>query len=467
MKIRTLFFLSPALLAGCLVGPNYRRPAVALPDAFHGAPPGASEKSLADIKWSELFHDDTLKQLIETALEQNFDLRMAAERVQEARARFRIARGGQFPSISAGAQFDASRPALIGSNRELPPAYTSLDASYTQAGGLFAWELDVWGRLRRLSESAKAQYLASEEGRRAVIVSLVGDVADGYYTLRERDLELEIARNTRRIADDNLRLVRLRHDRGAATGLDVHQAEELYYTALAQIALTEGDIAQAEDAMSLLVGKPPGDIPRGKVGIHDFRFPEEIPPGLPSSLLERRPDIRQAEETLIAANAQIGAARANYFPQITLTGFVQGQSRALSELLTGPARFFNFASGAAVPVFTGGQVRAGVRLTEAQMREMAIAYQKTIYNALREVSDALIRYDRTREQLRQEENLVQSLVETSRLSNLRYLGGLDSYLQVLDAERNLFQGQLTLARLRLQGMLSFVDIYKALGGGWQ
>ena len=215
-----------------------------------------------------------------------------------------------------------------------------------------------------------------------------------------------------------------------------------------------------------MLAKAPGNIPRGK-GINEFLFPEEIAPGLPSSLLERRPDIRQAEQTLIAANAQIGAARALYFPQITLTGFMEGQSRALTELLTRPAQFSNISISALVPVFTGGQVRARVRLSEAQMREMAIAYQKTIYNALREVSDALVAYDRSREQLRQEEMLVQALSETSRLSNLRYRGGLDSYLQVLDSERNLFQGQLTLARLRLQGILSFVNIYRALGGGWE
>ena len=275
-------------------------------------------------------------------------------------------------------------------------------------------------------------------------------MAGNYFTLRERDLELEISHNTKRIAEDNLRLVRLRHERGAATGLDVHQAEQLVYTASTQIAQTERDIAETENALSLLLAKAPGDIPRGK-GINEFHFPEEIPPGLPSSLLERRPDIRQAEQTLIAANAQIGAARALYFPDISLTGFVEGQSRALTELLTRPAQFSNTTISALAPVFTGGQVRAHVRLSEAQMREMAIAYQKTIYNALREVSDALVGYDRSREQLRQEEMLVNALSETSRLSNLRYRGGLDSYLQVLDADRNLFQGQLTSRQIEAAG----------------
>jgi multidrug efflux system outer membrane protein len=461
-----LILLIPALLAaGCVLGPNYRRPAVPLPDQFQGAPSDVSNASVADMKWSDLFRDETLKELIATALKQNFDIRMAAERVQEARARFALTRADQIPSISAGAQLTASRPPIIGANY-YAPGVTTLDVSYSQAGALFSWELDLWGRLRRLSESAKAQYLASEEGRRAVVVSLIGDTAGDYFTLRERDMELDIARNTERIAEDNLRLVRLRHDRGAATGLDVHQAEELLYTASAQIALTEGDIAETENALSLLLAKPPGGVPRGQ-GINEFHLPEEIPPGLPSSLLERRPDIRQAEQTLIAANARIGVARAYYFPQISLTGFMEGQSRALLELISGPARFVNLSASALAPVFTGGKEHAQVLLSEAQMREMTLAYQKTIYNALREVSDALVRYDRTREQLAQEEMLVQALEETSRLSALRYRGGLDSYLQVLDAERNLFQGQLALARLRLQGMLSFVDIYRALGGGWQ
>jgi len=465
MRTRLLVAWIPLLFSGCLLGPNYQRPAVPLPKDFRGQAQETADASIGDRKWSELFHDETLNELMAAALKQNFDVAMAAERVQQARARLGLARSNQMPYLSAAAQLTANRPSLIGVNY-YAPGVPSIDASYSQAGGLLSWELDLWGRLRRLSEAAKAQYLASEEGRRAVVVSLVGDLAGNYFTLRERDRELEIARNTRQIAEDNLRLVRLRHDRGAATGLDVHQAEELLYTAAAQIAQTEAEIAETEDALSLLLAHAPGSIPRGK-GINEFHLPEVVPPGLPSALLERRPDIRQAEQTLIAANAQIGVARAYYFPQISLTGFAEGQSRALSELLTGPARFMNISASALVPIFTGGQLRSRVKLSEAAMREMVLAYQKTIYNALREVSDALVRYDRTRDQHAQQERLVEALSETSRLSNLRYRGGLDSYLQVLDAERNLFQGQLVLSRVRLQGILSFVDIYRALGGGWQ
>jgi multidrug efflux system outer membrane protein len=467
MKARLSCLLLTLLATGCAVGPNYKRPAIQPPGQYRGAPAGGTAASLADAKWFDLFQDETLKQLVTTALENNFDLGIASERVLQARARFRISQAAQFPLLGAQGQFNASRPSSAGANTGVTPG-TSLDVSYTQAGLALSWELDFWGRVRRLKESARAQYLATEEGRRGVVVSLIGDVAGGYFTLREADLELDIAGRTRDIAAQNLKLVELRHDRGAATGLDVSQAEQFLYTATAQIASTQRDIAQSENALSLLLGRIPGDIARGKT-LDQFNFPAEVPPGLPSSLLERRPDIRQAEETLIAANAQIGVAKALYFPQISLSGFIGGQSRALSDLFTAPARdwFGGPSANLLLPIFDAGQIRAGVRLSEAQKREMVLTYQKNIYNAFREVSDALSGYDHTRQQRAQQELLVNALTETNRLSTLRYQGGLDSYLQVLDAERNLFQGQLALAKLRLQESLSFVQIYRALGGGWQ
>jgi multidrug efflux system outer membrane protein len=287
-----------------------------------------------------------------------------------------------------------------------------------------------------------------------------------YFLLRERDLELEIAQRTRDIAQDNLRLVELRHARGAATGLDVYEAQQFLYTATAQIASAQRDIAQAENAISLLVGKAPGDITRGKA-LAELEPPAQVPPGLPSSLLERRPDIREAEQNLIAANARIGAAKALYFPQITLTGFLGGQTVALQRLFEGPERQQVIAPAAVLPLFNAGQIRAGVHYSEAQEREMVIAYRKAIYTGLREVSDALVGYTGTREQRTQQALLVKALEESTRLSNLRYKGGLDSYLQVLVSERNLFQGRLVLAQLRLSEMQSFVELYRALGGGWQ
>jgi multidrug efflux system outer membrane protein len=451
------------LLSGCAVGPNYKRPAVAVPDQYRGAALDAA--SLADKKWSDLFQDDALRQLIETALQHNFDLGIASERVLEARAQFHIARANEFPNLSAQAGFTAARTSEASSFQALPPD-TSFQGSYTQVGFALSWELDLWGRLRRLSESARAQYLATEEGRRGVVVSLIGDVMNDYFLLRERDLELEIARRTRGIAEDNLKLVGLRHTRGAATGLDVYEAQQFLYTATAQMASAQRDIAQAENALSLLVGNAPGDIARGR-SLADLEPPAQVPPGLPSSLLERRPDIREAEQTLIAANARIGAAKALYFPQITLTSFFGGQSVALQRLFEGPERQQVIAPAAVLPLFNVGQIRAGVRYSEAQEREMVIAYRKAIYTGLREVSDALVGYTGTREQRTQEALLVKALEESTRLSNLRYKGGLDSYLQVLVSERNLFQGQLALAQLRLGEMQSFVELYRALGGGWQ
>ena len=459
-----LAVLLPALLlAGCTVGPNYKRPAVAVPDQYRGAPADAA--SLADKKWSDLFQDDALRQLVDTALQHNFDLGIASERVLEARAQFHIQRANEFPNVSAQAGFTAARVSPASTFFPLAPG-EKLQGSYSQAGLALSWELDLWGRLRRLSESARAQYLATEEGRRGVVVSLIGDVMTDYFLLRERDLELEIARQTRDIAQDNLRLVELRHTHGAATGLDVYQAEQFLYTATAQMASARRDIEQAENALSLLVGTAPGEIARGKA-LAELEPPAQVPPGLPSSLLERRPDIRQAEQTLISANARIGAARALYFPQITLTGFLGGQTTALEKLFEGPERQQMIAPAAVLPLFNAGQIRAGVRYSEAQKREMVIAYRKAVYTGLREVSDALVGYTGTRQQRTQEELLVKALEESTRLSNLRYKGGLDSYLQVLDSERNLFQGQLVLAQLRFAEMQSFVQLYRALGGGWQ
>jgi multidrug efflux system outer membrane protein len=463
MRRATLAVVPALLLAGCAVGPNYKRPAVAVPDQYRGGV--ADSASLADKKWSALFADDALRQLVEAALAHNFDLGIASERVLEARAQYHIQRANQFPNVTGQADFAAARTPGANSFQPLPPN-ASFQGSYWQAGLALNWELDFWGRLRRLSEAARAQYLATEEGRRGVVVSLIGDVMNDYFLLRERDLELDIAQRTRDIAQDNLRLVELRHGRGAVTGLDVHQAEQLLYTATAQMASARRDIEQTENALSLLVGKAPGEIVRGKA-LEELETPAQVPAGLPSSLIERRPDIRQAEQTLVAANARIGAAKAMYFPQITLSGFLGGQSIALTRLFETPERQQAIAPAAVLPLFNAGQIRAGVRYSEAQKREMVIAYQKAIYTGLREVSDALSGYARTREQRTEQELLVGALTESTRLSILRYKGGLDSYLQVLDSERNLFQGQLALAQMRLAELASFVQLYRALGGGWE
>jgi multidrug efflux system outer membrane protein len=464
--LTTRRFIVPVALAlglsGCLVGPNYHRPAVAVPAQFPNAP--AETPSIADKKWFELFQDATLKQLVDAALEKNFDVRIAAERVLEARAQYGITRANLLPTLDASGNFTATRSSSIGSFPFIAPG-TNLATSYTQAGLQFNWEIDLWGRLRRLNEASRAQYLATEEARNGVVLSLVSDVMTTYFSLRELDLELEIGRQNNGIARDNLRLIQLRKDRGAANGLEVHQAEQFLYTTTAQIASVQRSIATTEDALNLLLANAPAQVPRGQT-LEQITNPPDLPAGLPSSLIERRPDIRQAEDNLIAANAQIGAARALFFPDISLTGLLGSQSRSLAGMFTGPARLESLAPSALLPLFHAG-LRSGVRLTEAQEREMLLAYQKSIYSALREVADALATHTRTSEQRAEEEKLVGALSESARLSTLRYRGGLDSYLQVLDAERNLFAGQLNLAQLRLLELQSVVQLYRALGGGWQ
>ncbi|HMC62036.1 MAG TPA: efflux transporter outer membrane subunit [Candidatus Solibacter sp.] len=464
---RTLLTVSLLALCGCAMGPNYKRPQLALPGEFRSAPPAAPDPaaSIADTKWQDLFPDQTLNQMVSTALAHNFDLRIAAERVEEARAQLGVTRANQYPFVDAQASFSGTRSSSIGASGVLVPAGTRLSSSFTTLGAALSWELDIWGRLRRLTEAARASYLASEEGRRAVGVSLVSDVMEGYFQLLEQDLELEISRKTQGIAKDSLNLVELRRQRGAASGLDVRQAEQLLYAAGTQSAAAERAIAQSENLLSLLQGSAPAAQARGRK-LEEIPIPAQLPPGVPSTLLERRPDIREAEQNLVAANAQIGAARALYFPQLSLSAFAGGQSRSLLELASAPARVYSVAPGAVQSIFHAGQIRNQVRLSEAQQRELLITYQRSIYTALREVSDALVGFDRLREQRSQEEQLVHTLEDTVRLSELRYRGGLDSYLQVLDAQRNLFNGQLALAQLRLQERVSVVQLYRALGGGW-
>ncbi|HTS61226.1 MAG TPA: efflux transporter outer membrane subunit [Candidatus Acidoferrales bacterium] len=463
---RLLLVSAFALLCGCTVGPNYHRPQVPVPGSFRNAPPPAADSaaSLADTKWENLFGDETINQIVTRALARNFDLLIAVERVQEARANLGIVRANQFPFLDANAGLTAVRQSTLGAFTFISPN-TNLSATYTSIGVALNWEIDLWGRLRRLTESARAGYLATEEGRRAVEVSLVADVIDSYFQLLEFDSELEISRQTEATARDSVRLVELRHQRGAASALDVRQAEQLVYTATARIAATRRSITQTEDQLSLLQGDVPSAQPRSRK-LEDLPGPAQVAAGLPSALLERRPDIRQAEQNLVAANAQIGAARALYYPQIALTASAGGQSRYLLDIATLPARAYTVAPSALQAIFHGGQIRNQVRLSEAQQREMLIAYQRSIYTALREVSDALVALERSREERTEQEHLVATLEDTVRLSDIRYRGGLDSYLQVLDAQRNLFSGQLTLAQLRLAERMAVVQIYRALGGGW-
>lgn len=452
-------------LVGCTMGPKYKRPDIPAPPQFRGAGDEKTERSLADSSLYEKFGDPVLNELVQTALKQNFDLRAAAERVQQARAQYGITRSAQFPELNVASQFTSSRASTVGSAVFVPRS-SNLDVSYTQAGLGLSWELDIWGRIRKLKEAALAEYLATAAAQQGVQTSLVAEVTRSYFLLRAADLALEIARKTKTIGEDGLRLTQLRRKGGAASGLDVSQADQLLHTANAQIAASERAVAQAENALSLLLGLNPAAIQRGKA-LEEFAGPAEVPTGLPSSLLERRPDIRQAENVLIAANARIGVARAEYFPQVALTGFMGGQSRYLEQLFTGPARMWNFTPSLTAPIFNSGRIRAGVRFSEAAQREALTQYEKSIKSAFREVADSLVALSTTRVQREEQQQLVAALRESNRLSTLRYKGGMDSYLQVLDAQRNLFQGELTLTQLRYEELDAVVQLFRSLGGGWQ
>jgi outer membrane protein, multidrug efflux system len=463
--VRSLIALSLVmlLLSGCAVGPNYKRPSVNVPDTYRGAvPPEAQQpaaESLGDQKWWEVFQDKQLQDLIHTALQQNYDVRIAATRILEARAQVGIARADQLPTISGGAQAVNERNPRV----KLYPQY---ETSSNQVDLSLAWELDFWGKYRRATESARANLLATEWARKEVIDTLVSDVAAAYFQLRELDLELEISRRTLASRKNSLQLTQTLANGGATSMLDVRQAEQLVFTAAETIPDLERQIEQQENFISTLLGNNPGPIARG-TKLTEQPHPPQIPAGLPSSLLERRPDIREAEAQLIAANAQIGVAKADYFPQITLTATGGYQSSALTSLFTGPAGLWSFGGSLAQPIFEGGRIRSNVRFTEARQQEAALVYQQTIQQAFRGVSDALVGYSKDREFREQQEQLTFSAQDAARLSETRYRGGATSYLEVLTNETNYFDAELGLAQAQLNELVALVRIYRNLGGGWQ
>ncbi|MCI0423904.1 MAG: efflux transporter outer membrane subunit, partial [Acidobacteria bacterium] len=331
---------------------------------------------------------------------------------------------------------------------------------------LLSFEVDLWGRLRRATEAARANLLATEENRKAVVTTLVGDVATAYFDLLELDTELEIAKRTLATRQESLRLINVRQQGGVATLLDVRQAEQLVYGAAQTIPDIERLIERRENQISLLLAKNPGEVVRGR-RLTEQEQPPSVPPGLPSSLLERRPDIRAAEQNLVAANAIIGVAKAAYFPRISLTGFLGFESNQLSSLFTGPTRVWQFVPQVTQPIFTAGRLKSNVRLAEAQQQIALVQYEKTIQTAFREVSDALVEYRKVKEIRAQQELLVNTLQDRSRLAYLRYQGGVDTQLNALDADRDLFSAELSLALTRRNELLALVQLYKALGGGWQ
>jgi multidrug efflux system outer membrane protein len=455
--------LAMTLSSGCMVGPNYQRPAVPTASTYRGVSAEQAVKpdvaSFGDEKWWDAFQDDALRDLIRSALQQNYDVRIAAARILEARALLGIARADQLPAVNAAASVLNERSPEVAGR----PA---VETSPTQVTGVFAWELDFWGKFRRATESARANLLAEEWAQRQVIGSLVSDVAIAYFQLREQDLELEIARRTLASRTDSLRLTQLLADRGATSMLDVRQAEQLVFGAGASIPDLEQRIEQQENFISILVGMTPDSIVRGRPLV-DQPHPPEVPAGLPSSLLERRPDIVQAEQQLVAANAQIGVAKADYFPQISLTAIGGSQSSALTRLFAGPAGLWTVGAAALQPVYQGGRIRNRVRFAEVHAQEVTLVYQRTVQQAFRDVADALVGYRKSQEVRSQQQQLTNAAQDATRLSNMRYRGGAASYLEVLDSESRSFAAQLALAQAELRELQSLVEIYRSLGGGWQ
>jgi outer membrane protein, multidrug efflux system len=449
-------------LTGCVVGPKYKRPTVAVPGTYREVAPDSgpqSSASFGDEKWWNVFQDPQLQTLIREALSGNYDVRIAATRVLQAQALLGITRADQFPTIAAG---------VSTSNQRLPATAVTRDfeTSPFQVNLSLFWELDFWGKFRRATEASRASLLATEWGQKAVLSSLVSNVAAAYFQLLELDSEINISRRTLDSRKESLRLVEVRAKGGATSLIDVRQSEQLVYTAAAAIPDLERRIEQQENLISILLGKNPEPVTRGKPLVEN-RIPPVVPAGLPSSLLERRPDIQSSEQQLVAANARIGVAKAAYFPQITLTAVGGYQSSALTDLFSGPAGLWSFGGQLAQPIFTGGKIRANVRLTEAQQQEAVLLYQRSIQQAFREVSDSLVAYRKNQEFRTLEEQLTNSAQDTTRLANMRYQGGATSYLEVLDSDTRYFDAQIGLAQAQLNELLAMVQLYNALGGGWQ
>jgi len=458
----SLFVIALLLLTGCTLGPKYKRPTVAVPDTYRGLAPDAGAQSAASFgeeKWWNVFQDTELQALIREALSQNYDVRIAAARVLQAQALLGITRADQFPTIAGG---------MSTSNQRFPATAVTpeFETSPSQVNLSLFWELDFWGKFRRATEASRASLLATEWGQRAVISSLVSNVASAYFQLLELDSEINISRRTLDTRKESLRLVEVRAKGGATSLIDVRQSEQLVYTAAAAIPDLERRIEQQENLISILLGKNPAAVTRGKTLVENPLLPV-VPAGLPSSLLERRPDIRSSEQQLVAANARIGVAKAAYFPQITLTAVGGFQSSALTDLFSGPAGLWSFGGQLAQPIFTGGKIRSNVRLTEAQQQEAVLLYQQSIQQAFREVSDSLVAYRKNQEFRTLQEQLTNSAQDTTRLANMRYQGGATSYLEVLDSDTRYFDAQIGLAQAQLNERLAMVQLYNALGGGWQ
>jgi multidrug efflux system outer membrane protein len=462
--------LTALALSGCAVGPNYHRPAVQAPTVFR-APDVAQETgtqttSFADLPWWQVFDDPQLQDLIRTALKQNYDLQLAVERVNAARAQVGITRSNEFPQVSLDPNFSGGK------------TDQNIKSNVFQLAGDVVFQVDLFGRYRRETEAARAQQWGTQDAQQTVILTLVSDVASDYFLLRDLDLQLQITKETVRTQEDSVKLTEARLQHGVATTLDVLQARQVLDTANAQIPDLERQIGQTEDAINILLGKYPDNVPRGQaLGIAtpegwtwSESLPPQLPAGLSSELIERRPDIRQAEQNLVAANANIGVAKAMFFPQISLLssgGSAFGHSQSAGSNIPAPLGVGTYAAAATQPIFEGGALRSNLRYAKSQERQALIGYEQTIQRAFGDVSDALIGYDKYHVVRERQEQSVKDLQQSVNVSLMRYRGGTSNYLEVLDSQRSLFNAELTLAQARNNEYQSLVQLYKALGGGWK
>ncbi len=460
-KLLPLVLISTGLLSGCLMGPKYRRPAANVPPSYRAASPEqTTASSLGNEQWWQVYQDPVLAELIHKALAQNYDVRLAAARILEAQAQLGIIRSNQFPSASVGSDIFSQQNAKI-SNQF--PAY-QVNAGELNLGVI--WNLDFWGKYRRQTEAARAEVLATEWGQRAVLSSLVANVATAYFQLRALDSQLEISNRTLASRQQSLVLTQLLETHGSASGLDVSQSEQLVYTASETIPDLERQIQQQENLLSILLGENPGPIARGRA-LTEQPLPQNVPAGLPSELLERRPDVRQAEEIIVAANAQVGVAKTSFFPSLSLTGLGGLESNALHKFISEPSETWYGALSVSQPVFQGGALRSGLRLARANWQEAVLSYQQTVQSALGQVSDALIASQKNREFREQQDLLTQAAQRSDQFSQVLYKHGGASYLQVLTSETNYFSAELNLVQAQLSERLALVQLYQALGGGWQ